>query len=113
MGLNLEKLIHKKGLKISHLAKDIGVSPKTLSEWIGAAGRFPSNPNIIKRLSIYFKISVHELMFGGHDPLANPNMIELNTNSITAVIQSGLYQIKIERLDHYETSESTVWPIRT
>lgn len=105
MGLNLEKLIHKRGIKVSHLAKDIGVSPKTLSEWIGSAGRFPSNPNIIKKLSLYFKISVHELMFGGVDPLSDPNIIKVNSNSVTAIIQSGLYQIKIERIDNYKTDE--------
>jgi transcriptional regulator with XRE-family HTH domain len=99
MGVNLEKLLQKKDIKISQLARDIGVSPKTLSEWIGSSGRFPSNPFHIKRLSLYFNVSVHELMFGEVDPLATPNNVGMDSKSFTAIIHSGLYQITVEKID--------------
>lgn len=68
LGQNLEKLLKEKNISPTKFAKKIQVSPKTLHEWIGKNGRFPSKAEHLKSIARELDISIHELIFGEPDP---------------------------------------------
>jgi transcriptional regulator with XRE-family HTH domain len=94
-GENLENLMADKNVSISKLAKDIDVSAKTVQEWVGKTGRVPRNLDSIKKLSEYFDVSVHFLLFGEED---NRNII--NDILEKTEIHTGLYEITIKKVKH-------------
>lgn len=69
-GITLEKLLKERKMTIGQLAKEIGVSPTTLKEYVGKGGRFPSKPQVLKKIAQVFGLSIHELLFGEPDPMA-------------------------------------------
>ena len=93
-GKTLENLITKKNMSIRQFAQAIDVSPKTAQEWVGKEGRFPSNPEIIKKIANLFEISVHELLYGEADPREFLGSILEKTE-----IHTGLYEITVRRVN--------------
>lgn len=96
MNLNLVQLIQKHEIKISQLAKSIRISPRTFSKWIQSTERYPRTFNIIKRLSSYSQISIHDLKYGKINPPSNPGIAKTCSDYLTVIIQIKIYQIKIE-----------------
>lgn len=93
-GKNLEYLILKKYKSIASFAREIGKNPKTVQEWCGTGGRFPSKPEDIKLMAHALNLSLHELMFGtldGNEPLGS--LLEKTE------IHSGLYEITVKKVD--------------
>lgn len=66
-GKNLKHLMKQKNISASRLGNDIGVSPKTVLEWVGDKNRMPRSLDHIKILKNYFSISTHRLLFGEDD----------------------------------------------
>ena len=94
-GKVLEKLLKDNGLSIRQFSQKIGVSPKTAQEWVGKEGRFPSSPDIIKKIADLFEVSVHELLFGETDPRELVNSLLNNKTEI----HTGLYEITIKKVN--------------
>lgn len=92
-GKTLENLINKKNMSIRQFAQAIDVSPKTAQEWVGKEGRFPSNPEIIKKIADLFEVTVHELLYGSPDPREFLGSILEKTE-----IHTGLYEITVKKV---------------
>jgi transcriptional regulator with XRE-family HTH domain len=75
------------------LAKDLGLSAKTVQEWVGPGGRMPRNATHLRALSEYFDTSVHYLLFGEDDPKSALGAILDKTE-----IHTGLYEITIKKV---------------
>lgn len=93
-GVNLEQLILEKFNSIASFAREIGKNRKTVGEWLGKDGRFPSKPEDIKAISLALGVSVHELMFGtldGNEPLGS--LLEKTE------IHTGMYEITVKKVD--------------
>lgn len=93
-GKNLETLINKKNMSIRQFAQAIDVSPKTAQEWVGKEGRFPSSPEIIKKIADLFEVTVHELLYGAPDPRELISSILEKTE-----IHTGLYEITVKKIN--------------
>lgn len=93
-GENLKLLMQQKNLSASRLAKDIGVSAKTILEWTGKGGRMPRDPNHISALCDYFQVSTHQLLFGEEDPRNSINSILERTE-----LHTGVYELVIKRVN--------------
>lgn len=89
----LKNLIEQHHITVRKFADGIGVSPQTANEWLGKQGRFPNSPDILKKVSNYFDISVHELLFGEPDPKSLIGSILEKTE-----IHSGYYKLTVERI---------------
>ncbi|MBI4405703.1 MAG: helix-turn-helix transcriptional regulator [Deltaproteobacteria bacterium] len=92
-GVVLQQLMEEKNLSSRELAAKISLPAKTVSEWVGDGGRIPRNPEHLKRLSDFFSISVHYLLFGQEDPKTSLGEI---VNGVE--IHSGLYEITIKKV---------------
>lgn len=92
-GATLERLLKERRITQKELSKAIGVSPKSLSEWVGKGGRIPRSPNQLKALANFFGVSVHYLLFGEDDPQTIVENIFEKTD-----IHTGLYQITIKKV---------------
>jgi len=92
-GENLKLLMQQKNLSASRLAKEIGVSPKTVLEWIGKGGRMPRSAEHILALAKYLSISTHQLLFGEEDPHSILNEILDKTE-----IHTGTYELTIKKV---------------
>jgi len=93
-GVNLETLILKQYRSIAEFARQIGKNRKTVGEWLGRDGSFPSKPEDIKAISLALGISVHQLMFGtldGNEPLGS--LLEKTE------LHTGLYEITVKKVD--------------
>ena len=66
----LPELLARNGVSLSHLAKETGVPKSSLFDW--TTGRVPRNLNDVKKISSYFEVSLHYLLFGQEDPLVHP-----------------------------------------
>lgn len=93
-GENLKLLMQQKNLSASRMAKDIGVSAKTILEWTGKGGRMPRDPNHIKSLCDYFQVSTHQLLFGEDDPRSSIEAILDKTE-----VHTGTYELTIKRVN--------------
>lgn len=89
----LEELMASKRVSISMLAKELAVPAKTIQEWVGTGGRIPRNLDSIKKLSEYFDVSVHYLLFGEEDARNIINDILEKTE-----IHTGMYEITIKKV---------------
>lgn len=69
-GRKLQALLLERGISIRKFASDLGVSPNTAGEWVGRGERFPSSPEILRKIASYFQVSVHELLFDEPDPFS-------------------------------------------
>lgn len=93
-GQILESLIEERSISIAALARKIDVNPKTLSEYVGDNGRFPSNPDVLLKLADFFKCSVHELLTGEPDPHGSLGALLDKTE-----IHTGLYEVSIKMIN--------------
>lgn len=89
----LEKLMKDKRISTKELASAVGVPAKTVTEWIGKDGRTPRNTDTIKKLSNFFDVSTHYLLFGEEDPKNIINELIEKTE-----IHTGLYEITIKKV---------------
>ena len=92
-GVILESLMQERRISIRQLAKELGVPPKTVQEWVGQNGRTPRHSESIKKLAEFFQCSIHYLLFGEEDP-NNP----LNAILEKTEIHTGLYEISIRKV---------------
>jgi len=67
--MNLNKIIKERNLRILDLAKAIGVSPSTLSDW--TAGANPRDLQKVKKLANYLNLSLDELVSANHKVAPN------------------------------------------
>lgn len=93
-GMNLENLILKQYRSIAEFARQIGKNRKTVGEWLGKGGSFPSKPEDIKAISLALGISVHELMFGTLDQNEPLGSFLEKTE-----IHTGMYEITVKKVD--------------
>ena len=92
-GENLALLLEEKRITQKELARSIGVSAKTVQEWVGKDGRIPRNPDHLRLLAEFFGVTLHYLLFRSEDPLANPwRQLE------TIQLHAGHYEVIIRRL---------------
>ena len=96
-GENLEKLILENYRSVAEFSRHINKNRKTVGEWLGKGGSFPSKPEDIKAISLALGISVHELMFGTHDE--NEPLCSL-TEKIE--VHTGVYEISIRKIKDKE-----------
>jgi transcriptional regulator with XRE-family HTH domain len=99
-GITLEKLLKERKMTIGKLAKEIGVSPTTLKEYVGRGGRFPSKPHVLKKIAEVFELSIHELLFGEPDPMATiPQALEMTD------FFNGTFEVSIRRVNVKQSAE--------
>ena len=89
----LEGLIDSRGISIAALARKTDINPKTLSEYVGKDGRFPSSPDVLTKLAAFFRCSVHELLTGEPDP----NSV-IGSILEKAEIHTGLYEVTVKKV---------------
>ena len=93
-GENLENLMTERRYTVSGLAKELKLPAKTVHEWIGKGGRMPRNPEVLKKLSKVFGVSVHYILFAEEDPKNSLNSLLESTE-----IHTGLYEISIKKVN--------------
>ena len=64
LGDILKKEMKVKGLTISHLSKECGISRTTIHNWIQGIGPSASNIPSLVKLCLYFNVSLEYLLFG-------------------------------------------------
>lgn len=89
----LQKLMAERNLSGRFLAKELRISYKTLQDWVGPSARMPRDPETLRALAAYFKVSVHYLLFGVEDP--NNFISEILEKSD---IHTGIYEISVKRI---------------
>lgn len=87
----LKKLIRSEGMTTAELAKEINVSPKTISDWL--TGRTPRDLDMVKKCAEFFDVSVHYLLYGEEDPKNAIGEILDRTE-----IHTGLYEITVRKV---------------
>lgn len=90
----LEELINLHDISVASLARKTDINPKTLSEYIGKDGRFPSSPEVLVKLAKFFNCSVHELLTGEPDP----NSV-IGSILDKVEVHTGLYEISIKKVN--------------
>lgn len=65
-GERILKICKAKGIPLSCLAKDTGIPKATIHGW--TTGRIPTNPEQLKTIANYLRVSFYELLFGESDP---------------------------------------------
>lgn len=89
----LKQLMTDKNLSVSQLAKIINCPAKTVQEWLGPHGRIPRDLEVLKKLSDYFRCSIHFLLYGQEDPRSLIGEILEKTE-----VHTGLYEITIKKV---------------
>lgn len=87
----LKTLIRRRATTTNELAREINVSPKTISDWL--SGRTPRDLDAVRRCSEYFGVSVHFLLYGEED---KKNLIEEILEKTE--VHTGLYEISIRKV---------------
>ena len=106
-GKNLERLILERFSSIASFARAINKNPKTVQEWCGQGGRFPSKPQDIKVISCALRISVHELWFGSSENLSAFEIQDLIESAFKRTfVHTALYEISIKRVHLKESSSN-------
>ncbi len=100
-GSKLQQLLACNGITISRFARELGLPKSTVSEWIGRGDRFPSSPESLRKISNYFELSIHELLFDEPDPFSviehQGDLAEI-TNCLGALrLKIGKYKIEIKK----------------
>lgn len=93
-GVTLTRLLKERDMTISQLAKKVGVSPTTANEWCGPQGRFPSKPEVLKKIAQAFEMPLHDLLFGEPYPMSVLGQVLEKTE-----VHTGLYEISIKRVN--------------
>jgi len=88
-GERLKSLMTERNLSAKALARKLDVPYSTLQEWLSS--RIPRNPESLKKISTYFNISIHRLLFGEDTSVVDniSNKIEMHT---------GVYEVSIRRI---------------
>jgi transcriptional regulator with XRE-family HTH domain len=89
----LHALMKERKISGRSLAKELDVPYKTLQEWLGPGARMPRDPEVLKKVSDYFRVSVHYLLFGVEDQRSLIGEILDKTE-----IHTGLYEITVKRV---------------
>lgn len=92
-GDTLEQLMRAKNISARELAKGIEEPQKTVNDWLTHKTRIPRDPNVLKKLSNYFRVSIYFLLFGQEDPKSLIDTILDKTE-----IHTGLYEITVKRV---------------
>lgn len=87
----LKTVLRQKAITTGELAKEINVSPKTISDWL--TGRTPRDLDAVKRCADHLKVSVHFLLYGQDD---RTSLIEELLHKTE--IHTGLYEISIKKV---------------
>ena len=93
-GQSLQDLMNTRRESAKDLSKVIGVSAKTIQEWIGKGGRMPRKQEHIKALAEHFNVTVHVLLFGEEDPQSLVGELLRK-----AEVHTGLYEISIRKVE--------------
>lgn len=89
----LKLLIRQRGMTTSELARQISVSPKTISDWL-AGGRTPRDMDAVRRCAQFLNVSFHYLLFGEEDAKSLVGELLRKTE-----VHTGLYEISIRRVE--------------
>lgn len=100
LGENLQHLMKEKHLSVRDLAQGIGVSQRTVNEWIGSGSRTPRSLDQIKKLANFLEVSVHSLLFGEEDPKSF-----IGEFLEKSELHVGLYEISIKRVSRSEKNQ--------
>jgi len=88
----LQQLINMKGINISQLAKEVGISSKTLHNW--TTGQKPRDIDQVKQVADYFGVSIDELCFG----LQATSSIS-NFENHKDEINAGIYEVVLRKVN--------------
>jgi len=88
----LQGLLKEKRLSTAALAREIGVSAKTVHEWLGKEGRMPRRAQHLKKISQVLDVPVAYLLFGDPPRLSLDELIDKTQ------ICTGTYEITVRRL---------------
>jgi hypothetical protein len=92
-GNTLEALMKKRNVSARELAKAIDEPQKTVNDWLVYKTRIPRDPQALKKLSEFFQVSIHFLLFGQEDPKSLLEALLEKTE-----IHTGLYEISIKKV---------------
>lgn len=93
-GTRLETLCKEYGITPSELARRISLSRKSVFEWVGKSGRMPRDPQHLKKLCDFFKVSPAWLLWGEEEKVSTIESLISKTE-----LHSGLYEISIKKVD--------------
>lgn len=85
---NLKKLLQKSGIKASDLSRAVGVSAKTIHNWL--IGQKPRDIQQVKKVAEYFGVSLDYLCFGKTDPTT--------LDSFQEEINAGVFEVVLRRV---------------
>lgn len=90
----LHSLMKERRISGRSLAKEIGVPYKKLQEWLGPGARMPRDPEVLKKVSDYFNVTIHFLLFGEEEPRSLIGEFLDKTE-----IHTGFYEITVKRVN--------------
>ncbi|MDA9189511.1 helix-turn-helix domain-containing protein [bacterium] len=88
----LEQLLRLKGMNISQLAREVGVSSKTLHNW--TTGQKPRDIDQVKRVADFFRVSIDELCFG-----LQANTSKDSFENHRDEIDAGVYRVILQKIN--------------
>jgi transcriptional regulator with XRE-family HTH domain len=88
LGEILKKEMKAKGLTISNLSKDCGISRTTIHNWIQGIGPSSNNIPVLVKLCLYFDISLEYLLFGMEFSRRMPT----DKNDLDGIVYQGTYE---------------------
>lgn len=93
-GKNLSLLLKRDRISVTALAKKLGLPPTSINEWVDSDNKLPRDSQTIKKLAEFFKVGVHDLLFGEPDPRNLISEILEKTE-----IHTGLYEISVRKVN--------------
>lgn len=96
LGKILGETIEKRGYTQSRLAREAGVNPKSLSDWID--DRTPRDLDAVRRVARVLGVSVSFLLFGEDDSVRDEAANAHGEGTIHAFDPSGTFEITIRRV---------------
>lgn len=87
----LEKLLSDNAINVSQLARDVGISSKTIHNW--TTGQKPRDIDQVKLVADYFGISIDELCFGSSKKINKVNFEEHQSE-----INAGVYEVILRKV---------------
>lgn len=90
IGTILSKLLEEQRVTLKALSKSTGVPSSTIGEW--KLNRMPKNPEQVRKVSQFFGVSLHYLLFGEED------REEPFQKILKEEMFSGTFEISIKRV---------------